>query len=151
MYQAMSAPQCTKCISRKNRAVAHQNRGIFIIYPRAGGQAIVQQLPDTAGAAGAELQVLPHAGQHQLPAERPGAADEAAGRGAAAEEEEASWLRDDQADHAAGSRVFLVLTLRIHQYGHPDYKLLNPLEHRNACVSLAGNKIELSGNGKLEL
>ena len=35
--------------------------------------------------------------------------------------------------------------------GTRSTSVLNDLVHRNACVGLAGNKLELAGNGKPEL
>ena len=35
--------------------------------------------------------------------------------------------------------------------GSRTTSVLKDLEHRNACVGLAGNNLQLAGNGKLEL
>ena len=43
------------------------------------------------------------------------------------------------------------LTLRVQPMGARTTSLLKDLKHRNACVGLAGNNLELAGNGKPEL
>ena len=43
------------------------------------------------------------------------------------------------------------LTLRVQKWAPGLQGVLKDLEHRNACVSLAGNNLELAGNGKPEL
>ena len=40
------------------------------------------------------------------------------------------------------------LTLRVQQWAPRLPSVLNDLEHRGACVGLAGNNLELAGNGK---
>ena len=60
-------------------------------------------------------------------------------------------LYRSQAHHGRAETIRLWVDTSSTAMGAWTTSLLNYLKHRNTCVGLAGNNLELAGNGKPEL